>query len=231
MSQLSTGDLQVTPVTVRSTADHVAVELRRSIVSGRLAPGESLSLRRLADALEVSFIPVRDALKVLETEGLVINPPGRSATVAPLDLDELRGIYRIRLLLEPDLARRACGAHDDAELDRLYGMATELGRQDLSMADTYEDHTRFHFELLRPAASTWDARVLNQLWTAAERYVRIAFGLRDPDPAEHVRRAEAHQLLVDEYRSGDPERARAALHEHLSRNEELAAAALEQYQP
>src|SRR5689334_3045342 len=95
----------VRPIASRSVSDQVTDELRRSILSGVLAPGESLSLRKLAEQLGVSFIPVRDALKVLGGEGLVVNPPGRSATVAPLDLDELRSIYRVRRMLEPDLAR------------------------------------------------------------------------------------------------------------------------------
>jgi len=219
----------VRPIEARLVSDQVVIELRRSIVSGQLKPGEGLSLRKLADALGVSFIPVRDALKVLETEGLIVNPPGRSATVSPLDLDELRGIYRVRLLLEPDLARRACPDISAAELDRLYDLAGELGRLDRSMADTYQDHSAFHYGLLRPATSAWDTRILHLLWTASERYVRIAFGLLDPDPTEHERRAEAHRLLVREYRTGDPTRAGQALWEHLSLNEELATKALSTY--
>src|SRR4051794_26675144 len=82
----------VRPIEARSVSEQVTVELRRSILSGVLAPGESLSLRKLATVLNVSFIPVRDALKVLEAEGLVVNPAGRSATVAPLDLEEFAAI-------------------------------------------------------------------------------------------------------------------------------------------
>jgi DNA-binding FadR family transcriptional regulator len=73
-------------------AEQVTVELRRSILSGALAPGQEFSLREIADMLQVSFIPVREALRSLEGEGLVVTRPGRSALVAPLDLDELRGI-------------------------------------------------------------------------------------------------------------------------------------------
>ncbi|NKJ46013.1 hypothetical protein CIC12_04500, partial [Burkholderia sp. SG-MS1] len=67
----------VRPITSRSVSEQVTAELRRLILSGELAPSQSLSLRKLADALNVSFIPVRDALNVLESEGLVLNPPGR----------------------------------------------------------------------------------------------------------------------------------------------------------
>lgn len=219
----------VRSIVSRSVAEQVTTELRRSILCGDLPPGESLSLRRLADVLGVSFIPVRDALKVLEADGLIVNPPGRSATVAPVDLAELHSIYRIRKVLEPDLARAACITLSDDELDRLHAAAAELGRFDLSMDDTYEDHNAFHMALLQPAVTVWDARILNMLWRAAERYVRVGFGLMDPDPNEHIRRKEAHQYLVAEFRKRDPDAAARALEEHLARNENLADAALANY--
>ncbi len=220
-----------TPRSVRaieqhSVSDQVTAELRRSIVSGDLAPEQSLSLRKLAEQLRVSFIPVRDALRVLESEGLVVNPPGRSATVAPLDLDELHAIYRSRRLLEPDLARRAVSGLSDERLDQLYEVASELGDANRSMDDIYDDHRAFHLALIAPAVTAWDERILNLLWRAGERYIRIGFGLLDPDPHEHDRRREAHQLLVDEFRQRDPDLAAEALDKHLSHNEELARDAL-----
>jgi DNA-binding GntR family transcriptional regulator len=225
MTIASTPDT-VRPIESRSLSEQVIVELRRSILSGALAPGQNLSLRKLAEQLNVSFIPVRDALRALEGEGLVVNPPGRSATVAPLDLDEFHGIYRVRRLLEPDLARRSCTALSDEELDRLFQAAAEFGGADRSMDDIYDDHRAFHMALLAPAASTWDTRILMMLWRAGERYVRIGFGLLDPDPDEHERRREAHQLLIEEFRKRNPEVAARALEEHLAHNEDLAAAAL-----
>ncbi len=219
----------VRAIEAQSVSGQVTAELRRSIVSGDLAPEQSLSLRKLADQLGVSFIPVRDALRVLEAEGLVINPPGRSATVAPLDLDELHAIYRVRRMLEPDLARRAVKSLSDVELDRLYRAAADLGAEDRSMDDIYDDHRAFHLALLAPAASAWDERILMLLWRAGERYIRIGFGLLDPDPREHQRRREAHQLLVDRFRTRDPRVAARALDEHLTHNEELARDALSRW--
>jgi DNA-binding GntR family transcriptional regulator len=226
MTVASASSGSVRPIESRSLSEQVTNEIRRSILAGTLPPGHSLSLRRLAEQLDVSFIPVRDALRVLEAEGLVVNPPGRSASVAPLDLDEFHAIYRVRRLLEPDLARRAVPGLDDAELDRLYQAAAEFGGAERSMDDIYEDHRAFHLALLAPAASTWDIRILVMSERASERYVRIGFGLLDPDPGEHDRRRDAHQLLVDQFRRRDPEGAARALDQHLAHNEELAHAAL-----
>ncbi len=62
----------VRPIESRSLSEQVTAELRRSILSGALAPGQNLSLRKLADVLHVNFIPVRDALRVLEGEGMTV---------------------------------------------------------------------------------------------------------------------------------------------------------------
>ncbi len=216
----------VRPIESRSVSEQVTNELRRSIVAGTLPPGQSLSLRRLADQLAVSFIPVRDALRVLEAEGLVVNPPGRSASVAPLDLEEFHSIYRVRRMLEPDLARRSVPQLEDAELGRLHQAAAEFGGAERSMDDIYDDHRAFHLALLAPAASAWDIRILTMIWRASERYVRIGFGLLDPDPSEHDRRRDAHQLLVANFRKRDPDLAARAMNDHLAHNEELAHSAL-----
>ncbi|MEV0247425.1 GntR family transcriptional regulator [Nocardia sp. NPDC050712] len=197
-------------------------ELRRSILSGALAPGQEFSLRELAAMLGVSFIPIREALRSLDSEGLVVIRPGRSVTVAPLDLDDLHAVYRLRRVLEPEIARRSCLLLPDAELDRLERQAAEFGDEQQSMDAIYERHHAFHLALLEPAATVWDIRVLTTLWRAAERYVRIGFGLLDPDPSEHARRERAHEDLIAAFRTRDPEVAARAVEDHLTHNEQTA---------
>jgi DNA-binding GntR family transcriptional regulator len=201
-------------------------ELRRAILAGTLVPGVEYSLRELAGMLEVSFIPIREALRSLEGEGLVITRPGRSVVITPLNLGDLHGIYRLRRTLEPEIARRACALLTDGELDRLDAQAAGFGVLEHGMADIYDGHHEFHFALLAPAATAWDVRVLTTLWRAAERYIRIGFGKLDPDPAEHERRADAHGELVAAFRTRVPDAAAAAIEQHLARNEQIALAAL-----
>jgi DNA-binding GntR family transcriptional regulator len=217
----------VRPIESRSVAELVTSELRRSIVNGALAPGQEFSLREVAGMLNVSFIPVREALRSLEAEGLVINRPGRSSMVAPLDLDDLHAIYRLRHDLEPNIAARACHLLTDAELDRLDQQATEFGDHDRGIDEIYEAHHAFHLALLKPAAAEWDTRILGTLWRAAERYIRIGFGRLDPDPHEHGRREHAHHDLLEAFRSRDIEAVRQGVHDHLEHNEQLALRALE----
>ena len=216
----------VRPIASRSVTELVTAELRRSILSGALAPGQSFSLREIAGMLNVSFIPVREALRNLENEGLVLIQPGRSATVAPINLKDLEAIYRLRRLIEPDLARRSCLLISDAELDKLDGLAVGFGDEARSMDAIYDGHHEFHLALLGSAATTWDTRMLTMLWRAAERYVRIGFGLLDPDPDEHARRRRAHEELIAVFRRRDPDAAAQAVFSHLDHNEQLALSAL-----
>ncbi|XVU27739.1 GntR family transcriptional regulator [Actinoplanes sp. CA-054009] len=216
----------VRPIESRSVADQVMSELRRSILAGDLAPGREFSLREVAEMLQVSIIPVREALRSLESQGLVHMRPGRSAVVAPLDLDELRGIYRLRRRLEPEIAQRSCRLLSDADIDRLRHDATEFGDEQRTIHEIYEAHHAFHLALLSPAATAWDLRILITLWRAAERYIRIGFGRLDPDPDEHWRREQAHQELLDAFQQRDPEVVAAAVHQHLAHNEQIALLAL-----
>ncbi|MFG3133278.1 GntR family transcriptional regulator [Streptomyces tendae] len=214
------------PITSRSVVEQATEELRRAILAGDLAPGAEYSLRELAGMLDISFIPIREALRSLESEGLVIMRPGRSAVITPLDLDDLHGIYRLRRALEPEIARRSCGLLTDEKLDLLESLAIDFGAREHGMADIYDDHHAFHLALLAPAATAWDIRVLTTLWRAGERYIRIGFGRLDPDPTEHERRGKAHTDLVAAFRTRDPDAVALAVEQHLARNEKIAFSAL-----
>lgn len=216
----------VRPVHRTSVTDMVTTEIRRSILSGALQPGQEFSLRRLAEQLGVSFIPVREALRRLESQGLVISGHGRSSSVAPLSHDDLHGIYRLRRALEPEIAARAAEIIDDAELDDLERVARSFGGTELGIDEVYESHHDFHRRLLEPAATQWDLTTLENLWRAAERYIRLAFGARDHDPREHDQRAHAHSDLIAAYRTREAAKVTAAVLSHLAENEKIAHGAL-----
>jgi DNA-binding GntR family transcriptional regulator len=210
-----------------SVVEQVLSELRRSIVFGALKPGQEFSLRETATHLGVSTAPVREALRVLQGEGLILARRARSAVVAPMDVEDLHSIYRLRRQIEPAIAARSCLLIADAELRALEGMVDTIRDAKLSIDDIYEVHREFHLGLLRPGATAWDLRVLETLWQAAERYVRVGFGRLDPRPAEHERRGIAHDKLLDLFRSRDVDKARHAIEQHLADNEKIAQQAIE----
>ena len=214
---------QVKPLSV---VEQVISEIRRSIVFGALKPGQEFSLRETAAHLGVSTAPVREALRVLQGEGLILVRRARSAVVAPMDRDDLASIYRLRRQIEPDLAVRSSTLVTKASLSKLDGMAAMMGTENLGMHEVYDAHRDFHLELLKPAATPWDLRILETLWHAAERYVRVGFGRLDAQPTEHRRRGDAHHAIIEAFRSGDGARIREALVTHLDANERLAREAL-----
>ncbi|BAH51563.1 putative GntR family transcriptional regulator [Rhodococcus opacus B4] len=200
-----------------SAVDLVLQEIRRAILSGELAPGQPFTVPALTDRLGVSHVPVREALRTLEAQGLVSLSPSRSAVVAPLDPDDLRNIFRIRLRLEPELAALSAAKRSDSDLGELGELVQETFSA--KSEDTHwELHRRFHTALISPAANEWDLRVLEPLWDAAERYIRIVF---EPFEAAHVtveQRERIHDELVTAAESRDPEQIRDELRRHLELN-------------
>jgi DNA-binding GntR family transcriptional regulator len=217
-------------ITATTMVDQVTSEIRRSIVSGALGPGQELSLRELAARLGVSTIPVREALRRLEGQGLLTGGAGpsgrRSVRDAPLDAEDLHGIYRLRLALEPEIAARGCLLLSDADLDVLATVAASFGDEHCGIDEMYQAHHDLHLRLLAPAATEWDVRTLENLWHAGERYIRLAFGARDDRGDEHQRREHAHMELIDGYRTRRPEQVRELVRRHLEDNEAVAREAI-----
>jgi DNA-binding GntR family transcriptional regulator len=216
----------VRSIDVVSVVDQVTVEIRRSILSGDLRPGQEFSLRKIAEQLGVSLIPVREALRRLEIQGLVITRRAKSALVAPLDPQEFRDVYRLRRTIEPEIAGRACTLLTPADFDRL-DVLQKAHASARDPEERQEAHHALHIEMLRPAASTWDERVLDILWHASERYVGYAFGSLAADPGEPGRRDRAHADLLAAVRTGDPQIASQALAEHLVHTETIVLVAIE----
>lgn len=200
-----------------SAVDLVTAEIRRAVLTGTLPPGEQFSIRELARQLGVSHIPIREALRRLEGQGLIVLTQARSAAVAPLSTDDLTAIYRLRLRIEPDLASRSATSRTSAWIDRLAGNLEESRHPDPDRA--WQGHYDFHQGLVAPAASSWDLRLLHTLWTAAERYTLLVFDPIVVDDDERERRHARHQRLFDRAAAGDADGLEAELSAHLEANE------------
>ncbi len=221
----------VHPVAPASVVDQVTAEIRRSILDGSLPPGESFSITDLCRKLQVSHIPVREALRRLEGQGVLQLRPGRSAVVAPIDAADLRSIYRLRKLIEVDLAGRAVTLLDDQDLAQLESAVAAFSTQPADPDLVLDKHHEFHLDLLRPAASSWDIRVLELLWRASERYARLAFSDSLLDPDAVARQAKAHKAIVEAVRSRSPAQLRKELRAHLEVNEAMILQGIERTAP
>ena len=217
------------PLGQPSLVDLATSEIRRSILSGQYRPGHALSLRGLAGQLGISFIPVREALRGLEREGLVVINPGRSASVAPLDSDDLRSLCQLRRRIEPELATSACPLITQTDLDEQEHRLAAARQERNQPHDRYDAHRDLLRALLCPSATAWDLRLLQMLWCATERYLR--FGLDRVDQATTQDSAAdtletAQYGLLRAFRGRDPEEATLAVLHHVDWVEHTAARAL-----
>ncbi|HEY4007260.1 MAG TPA: GntR family transcriptional regulator [Pseudonocardia sp.] len=201
-----------------SVVDRVTAELRRAIISCAMQPGQEFSLRQIASQLGISFIPVREALRTLEADGLLITRRGRSAVVAPLDPDGLAGLVRLRKLIEPDLMAQAATRFRPAELDRLELRIPLVNWPQCSTDELHEAQLDFQADLLRPAATQWDLKVLERLWQGVARYLHMGYAAVTDQPSAFRALEQGHRALIAAFRDRDPERARAESESQLERD-------------
>ncbi|WIX98289.1 GntR family transcriptional regulator [Amycolatopsis mongoliensis] len=200
-----------------SAVDLVTVEVRSSILRGVLAPGARFSVAELARQMGLSHIPVREALRRLEGQGLIELQHARSAVVVPLSVADVSGIYGLRKMIEPELAARSATLNPPGHVR---GLAELIARfEDDDPEEVWQAHQRFHRTLIEPAASAWDLRTLEQLWAAAERYTRLVYDFAAIASSERDRRERIHTTILDAVRAQDAGRTRAAVGAHLAENE------------
>lgn len=208
-----------------NVADRVTVELREAIFSGDLAPGSRLVERKLAERLGTSHIPVREALTRLTEEGLVERLPHRGARVAALTSRDLEEISSLRTLLEQFVVVRVQAEWDaktEARLRKTVQQMVDAAERG-SSARVFELDRRFHEQLWELADHRMLMTITSQLRSRITGFLRAANVALDPEA--RVAHAETHHLIIDAIASGDPERARAVMAEHIGE----AAARLESH--
>jgi DNA-binding GntR family transcriptional regulator len=204
----------------------VLAELRARILSGALAPGTALRQDDLAGELGVSRVPLREALRILESEGHVTYAAHRGYRVVELSLADLTEIYRLRTVIEDDLARASVAVLAEEDLVALGSAHDQLAAlerlADPDLAALAAANRAFHWAILRPGPRAH--RVLTTLWDASDAYRAHWFAARtnvERGAREHAqllaaaqhRDAEGVVRLLDAHRSG----AVAALREVLGR--------------
>jgi len=215
----------VQPLESLSVVDQITRTVRRSIIEGRLRPGETFAISDLRDQLGVSHIPVREALRRLEGQGLVQLQHRRSCMVAPISEADLLDIYRLRIMIEPELAAVAVSELTDEDFERLAEIHEQM-RNGSPEDDTFWDrHYEFHRIVLHRAESVWSDRLLDQLWRATERYHRLllAENLMTHDPQGMY---DQHAPILDAARRRSRADIRRAWSKHLLAGRDVMASSL-----
>jgi len=199
-----------------SSVELVLEFTRQAIIAGRFAPDTKLVPRAIAAECGVSFIPVREALRVLVSEGFVTFFHNRGAWVTPLSLADLEDLYAIRIELEPEAVRRA-SPMSVAEIEQLTKILDAADRASLR-----NDRSRvlalnrdFHFAIYQKTQSPRRLRLIEQMWQHAERYQRLSLNYR------HDAADQEHRDIVTALARDDSHEAAGAMRTHLESTVDL----------
>jgi len=191
----------------RSKADEVAAALRELIVRGDIAPGAPLRQRDLAERFGVSPTPVREALRRLESEGLVRNDVNRGSTVAELDAEAVEQSYQIRAALEGLAVRLAAGKLTVADLRDARAIHLELGACRDHDPRIHGLDRRFHLRVYECAGSPLLMSMLRLLWRSFPGGPRV---LRP-----HQESTAQHAAILDALEAGDAALAAGRTRDHI----------------
>lgn len=194
-----------------TSAIRVHDALRDAILGGEIAPGVRLRAEALAERFGTSRTPIREALLMLEREGLVANEPHRGAIVRAFDPADLLDLYEVRALIEPHAAARAATRIGREPLDRLHKLCALGERRRAAVADQIAYNEEFHAIV---AAAADSPRLLTAMRAVAgiPREFRTAFWASEDQRAQSL---FCHRELVRALEARQPELAEAVMRMHI----------------
>ena len=196
--------------------------LRWNILTGSLTPGLSMNQELLARELGVSSTPVREALRRLESEGLVRFAAHSTVNVAPVSLRELDDLYEIRSVLDPLAGRLTAAVAPDEQLQTITTMV-HSDRVTLSDKNLFEGNRAFHRAVYAACGNSELVGVLDHLWDRTERYRYILVATRLDESAS----THDHEEIAAALRGRDARRVSRLLASHVKRSHDLMRSALE----
>lgn len=197
-----------------SRGQHVARALRTAITSGSLSPGDRLLETDLAAQLGTSNGPVREALRQLEAEGLVVSAPYRGSVVAEVSQEEIEEVLvPVRVMIERFAFRKALPQLTEADFTTLTGLIAEMrAAADAGDADALADaDIEFHELVIQRSGHNHCL----QLWRVLQPRVRAYFRRDAPAHPDHYAVADQHQRLLGALRAGDERTLVAAVDAHI----------------
>lgn len=205
-------------ITKQSLPDVIANDLRERILSGELAEGETIRQEALAEEYDVSRMPIREALKRLNAEGLVQWANNRGGSVTKHSLDEIGEIFDLRILIEVDLFRRAIpnmGPREFARCDEiLKQMEASYDENDVGKWGIL--NYQYHSALYAASQRKLTNELLDRVNLQSDRYVRMHLSvMKQREPAK-----KEHRDLLRLAREGNVDKACEVLTQHIRRTKE-----------
>lgn len=204
---LNTGLLQADKPNL---TEQVYEQLVDILIRGELRPGDVIVERKMAERLNASRTPVREALGRLEAEGLVYKQPNRGVTVSPFSTEAFVELLNVRQLLEAEAARLAAGRIPSERVADIRASIAALGeRPSPTLAEIWEVDNALHGEIADAAGSRLLAAMIREL----RRRTHVFNAYRNPVRPKFS--AEENTALLDAVASGDEARAHDAMRRHI----------------
>lgn len=199
--------------------DVVFQTLRQAILKGELQPGERLMEIKLADTLGVSRTPIREAIRKLELEGLVVMIPRKGAAVANITEKDTKNVLEVRRTLEMFAVEVACDRITEEQMAQLKeaAKAFEASKGSMDLIRIAETDIHFHEIIYEATHNERLVQILSNLRENMYRY-RIEY-LKDPNYYDSL--VGEHQEILDAIEAGDKEKARVCMKDHIE-NQQLA---------
>ncbi len=191
--------------------DWIFQVIRTAIIRGVLPGGMPLRQEDISSALNVSHIPVREALRQLEAQGLVRIYQNRGAVVTKLSASELKNVMDTRIMLETGTLGAAIPLMNDEAIKKAYGYLDEFdSEQNMENLDSL--NLKLHFALYEPSGNKVAIQLIDQFHANVDRYLH-PFYTKDDMPM--VKSIAEHRALIDACRERDTVLATAILRTHL----------------
>ncbi|MFF5989392.1 GntR family transcriptional regulator [Prauserella flavalba] len=194
-----------------NSANVIAERLRTSIRHGELLPGTRLVQEKLAAELDVSRIPLREALHTLAAEGLIEVLPQRGMHVAELSRADIVDLFELRLQLEPPLADEIVRGCRDRDIDELQALADEMRAMGADAAGRAVVNYRFHRRIYELAERKLSLRFIDQLLHLVEPYSRR--WVRSGHELDRI--DDEHAAMVEALRTRDASLLRRVITAHV----------------
>jgi DNA-binding GntR family transcriptional regulator len=206
-------------LTPRALYEEVAELLRQRIFNRELAPGNWIDELKLAEEYGISRTPLREALKVLATEGLVTMKVRRGAYVTEVSERDLTDVYHLLALLESDAAGVVATQATDVQLQELQVLHRELEKAATNRERFFEINEAFHMRLLEIADNRWRNQVvadLRKVMKLNRHNSLLKSGRIEESLAEH-------RAIMQALAARDPQATAQRMREHFTNGLEAAA--------
>ena len=206
--------------------DVVFNTLREAILKGDLKPGERLMELQLASKLGVSRTPIREAIRMLEQEGLAVTTPRKGAEVAKMTLKDMEDVLEIRDALDELAVRIACQKISDEQLKQLEDMKElfEKSTQTGNVKKIAEADVTFHDVIYEATGNPKLVTLLNNLREQVYRY-RVEY---IKDPKSYPTLIAEHEAILESLKNRDVKNAVEAMHVHVANQAEAVKTVIQE---